>query len=372
MMLDTKRATVFLGHDLIVANAMLQVVTSMGLIDVPKVLLSEYAEDMLRDKGMYVGDAFTTVHVETDCQLDADGKPVIRDGFVADGAVVVMGSDGGRVRALDKDSIDALRRFVDDAIGSDDALSHVLRSRGTRMWLLNEMTIHALGTKGITGEDVPSGRPLVLMDIDDCLNVFEYDTNWYAHAPIPQDDLYAIDRDDYVMFPDAVVGMHFFGRIVPREMRVRWSSELVRDITALAGETGATFVWVTSWHQYSKAFEMTLWPDGDSPFIGYLPWKLRGMSDDGRHGKHLGISELLGTEFRDDGTDGPDGGSPSPVDVPCVVVIDDKGESFGEDFFASAVPDGIPGLTIAPDGRYGITRPQWQSVREFLRGHPGS
>jgi len=373
MMLDTKRATVFLGHDLIIANAILQVTSSMGLVDVPKGLLSEYAKDRLCDRSVYVGDAFTAVHVETDFQYDIGGMPIIRDGLVAGNAVVVDSNDG-TARIPDEDSVETLRRLVDGAIESDAVLANILLSQAPRMWLLDEMTAHVLGTKAVTGEDIPLGKPLVLMDIDDCLNVFEYDSSWYAHDRVSQSDQYPLNRDDYVIFPDAVVGMNSVGRVVPKEMRIRWSSELARDIAMFATETEATFVWVTSWHQYSKAFEMMLWPDGDSPFVGYLPWSLRGMSDDGRYGKHLGISELFGTTCCESGVGEhvEETSEFSLLDVPCVTIIDDKGESFGENFFASAVPSAMPELTIAPDGRYGITRSQWQSVRDFVAGHLGS
>lgn len=368
MIFDKKRVSVSMGWDVVLANAMTMVAEDMGLGEVPIRLLSRYAGDVSQDACMFVDDTLMDVHVETSWERASDGTPSIAEGTYADGMVSVDGSKGGMARLADGVSIGDLQCLAKGMTEGDAPLRRILSSDWARRRLLTGMSEHLLGTRAIGRDGIPAGRPLVLVDIDDCLNVFRYDAEWYRHDPLPEADIYDIDMEGAVSFPTPLVGRHSFSRDVPERIPVRWSSELVRDIGNVAEDTGAVFVWMTSWHQYSKAFEDALWPDGDSPFIGYLPWSLRGLSDDGRHGKHLAIAEFLCGD--EDGWDEDDFRARRlKVDVPCVVVIDDKGASFGEDFFVSALPRELPGLTVAPDVRYGVSRPQWSSVREFLARH---
>lgn len=244
--------------------------------------------------------------------------------------------------------------------------------------------------------DVPAGRPLVLFDIDGCLNAGRIDDapQWVRDA-IPADafgDL--VDRE--IAYPADLVGTrNGLGAPCPGRMCVRFSPTLASRIAAASDEGLATFAWFTSWMEFASFFARAAWPGRPSPFAGHVPWHLRGMSDDGRYGKEDAVSELFGRpwslwlqerleeepEARGDWLD-PDEGPldefgrrPGVVsaDVPAVVIIDDKGGGeFGDvGLFESAVGGVVPTLSVAPSPFCGMTAGEWDAVEEFLRIHQG-
>jgi hypothetical protein len=175
----------------------------------------------------------------------------------------------------------------------------------------------------------------------------------------------------HISFPRETVGMKGpLGIRIPDGVTIRWSSELASDMSSLARETGATFAWLSSWMECSKVAEEAIWPNGDSPFSGYVDWLPRGMSDDGRHGKALRVSELTG--HSEEGRNESGDGSPC-INVPCLVVIDDKGISGaygnhdGFDLFATAAGRFVNELTVSPDRHCGISRSNWRHVVAFVR-----
>lgn len=366
----------FVGCDAVIVRALSCVLGQTGISSIPIECLSEYAKSMTSPRYRYESGRYVQVEVGTDCEYGADRLLVVPDGLA--GGLVACRQ--GHVGLADGHTIDDLVRFMDDNGIPQESDRPFVSSECHS--LLHGTLVRFLGTKQMGIADIPAGRPLVLVDIDDCINVIEMpiDGAWEEGHDAPPEDLYDIDRDEFVMFPEEVIGMRSFsGRRIPERMHVRWSSELTRDMARLHAETDATLVWLSSWQECSKCFDDTVWPDGTSPFSGYREWHLRGLSDDGRHGKALSVSELLGNPrgrreseelARMGMTD--DCASDDPrIDVPCVVVIDDKGTGLwdGFDVFESAIAGVVPSLTVAPDGRYGVTRTQWKAVEDFVKGH---
>lgn len=235
--------------------------------------------------------------------------------------------------------------------------------------------------------EVPTNRPLVLCDIDGCLNVAEPVPTWLEDDELGHDS-YVPDCTKTIEYPEDIVGLrNHVGVPCPKHTVVRWSSELARAIAKASDNNLASFVWLTSWCEFSKFFEETLWPDRESPFIGYLPWRLRGFSDPGIHGKTLAVNELLGCpwsrhernwELRDwDENDGRDKFGryldEEWLDVPAIAVVDDNDRwAYHDDdggLFKNAVGDVCPELTIAPEPWLGITRGEWNRLMTFLKAH---
>lgn len=381
---DAKEVTVTIGRDLLYASMLGRVMASSEFSSIPLDILSRHAKAVLGRNFMYSREEGLIDIVPEGDFLDADGRLIFGDGTFADG-LVRADAIRGCIRACEGTTAESLAEFVARACDGDACLGHVMGGGRWNHLLLHDLLCHAMGARELLVADIPSGRPLVLMDIDDCINVFPCDPRWHGHDPLPDGDAYPLDMEVRATFPKEAVGMSGpMGRRIPEGMPVRWSSELARDIRMLADETGATLAWLSSWMECSKAVEPLLWPDVDSPFAGYIGWHLRGMSDDGRHGKALRVSELLGSPrgrhereempASDLGFDDDEPASLS-IDVPCLVVIDDKGIAGayggyeGHDLFASAVGDAVDELTIAPDFRYGISRPQWKRIAEFVREH---
>lgn len=373
--METKRQ--FIGRDIVVAQALAHVLGETKIDSVPVECLASYAREMTSPRYEYEDGNLVFADIMTDCEYDDKGNLVTQKSM-ADG---IVASDGESVRLATGRSMSDLFGFLEDRricwMQEDCGLI-----RHEHYGLMLDVLSHFLGAKAIDVEDVPKGKPLVLVDIDDCLNVASTSIGESAYSGFSHmEESYEIDMDQYLEFPEEIVGMHTSSGIpIPRETRVRWSSELAHDMSRLHEDVGATFVWLSSWMECSKCFERMVWPDGDSPFIGYRSWQLRGFSDDGRHGKALSLSDLLGNPIdaeeraelaRIGAIDDSDGTASLDIDVPCIVVIDDKGCSGygGHDVFESAVAGAVPELTISPDGRYGITKAEWRQVEEFLRHH---
>lgn len=358
--MDCPRHRIFISRDAIVAEALAYALRDTAFDYVPAECLSEYAKlASFTPRCEWDGKVPIWMDVDSDCEYDDAGRLVLAP-VMASGLVIL---DGDTIRMADGRSLDELLAFLDtEGVTLEDDVPFVSKRRD---FLTHALAVRRLGTKAIGPVDIPMDRPLVLMDIDDCLNVAG-DSDGAADEldDVPAGDRYEIDMRETISFSKELIGTRSsFGIMVPSSMSVRWSSELAHDIERLHAETGATFVWMSSWMELSKCFEETLWPDGGAPFIGYLPWFVRGFSDDGRHGKALSVSGLFTIDENHD--------DPSCDDIPCLVVIDDKGrpEWDGSDVFHNAVRGAVPELTIAPDRRYGITRTDWHAVCEFLRGH---
>ena len=241
--------------------------------------------------------------------------------------------------------------------------------------------------------DIPAGRPLVLLDIDGCLNVGKLRDDapaWVAES-VPSDAF-----DDFVerviSYPSDLVGQRSgLGMPCPEQMRIRFSPAMVDGIGRAADDGLATFAWFTSWMEFASFFGGAAWPGRPSPIAGHVPWHLRGMSDDGRYGKELAVSELFGSPWSlwlrqrleadsgfarnmRDGEHDMFGRAPGFVaaDVPAVVIVDDKGGGDlydGPGIFESAVGGVVPTLSVSPDPVCGMTRGEWETIEAFLREH---
>ena len=238
--------------------------------------------------------------------------------------------------------------------------------------------------------DIPAGRPLVLLDIDGCLNVERLPENvppWVGES-VP-DDVFDDFTEREIVYPRDLVGMHSkLGVPCPERMSVRFSPALADKIGKASDEGLATFVWFTSWMEFSSFFGDVVWRERPVPVEGHLPWLLRGMSDDGRYGKEQAISELFGSpwslwfrqrleedaEFARDalGKEHDEfGRRPGFVtaDVPAIVIVDDKGGSYYDEpgIFESAVGGVVPTLAVSPNPVCGITHGEWAMIEAFLR-----
>lgn len=371
--MDTENtATVTLSRDDICAAAMASVLLASGFDRIPLPLLDRYACGIAHE--VYATRGWTKIGTSAwDDVRGADGTVVLPAGRLANG---LLSSDGESLLTEDGTSADDLLSYLSEGGVPDVARRLLTESGDAPAGLVSDLMHGAIGATPVTFSNIPKDRPLVLFDIDDCLNVFRYDgrDDWLFGPALPDADVYEVDCEENVAFPKEVVGMRGpMGRRIPESMHVRWSSELARDVAALAEESGATLAWLSSWQEMSKPFEDVVWPGG-SPFLGYREWRLRGMSDPGIYGKQLSVAELFeGDGTCEDDEDGGDWGWDYPhvrLDVPCLVVIDDKGRSLWGDFFGSVTRGKVPTLTVSPDPRYGVSRSDWAKVREFVAGHP--
>lgn len=213
-------------------------------------------------------------------------------------------------------------------------------------------------------DGIDPGRPLVLLDIDGCLNVWDG----------AMGDGQVVDGDPVrvreISFPEHLVGESLDSVTLgcPRSMRIAWHPWLADAIAGLSDGGAATFAWLTSWNCLSRFAEEAVWPGRPSPVAGYVPWRLRGPSDDGRFGKALAIEGLLGSPR---GRHGRQAGR-LRAGAPSLVVIDDKacGPCGGPGPMGRAAGGAVPVLEVAPDWRHGVTRAQWAAIDAFVGGGP--
>lgn len=122
--------------------------------------------------------------------------------------------------------------------------------------------------------DVPTDRPIVLLDVDGVLNAYDHGiapSPWQPKVesdPIP----YEIDREATIVLPaKRTAGGDGSEK---REYRIAWSSELADELARAADDGLVTLLWLTSWNSDAGLLsDELLWPGRPSPILGYLDSK---------------------------------------------------------------------------------------------------
>lgn len=180
----------------------------------------------------------------------------------------------------------------------------------------------------------------VVLDFDGVLNTFKNQKD-------PQHGMFfKLDKRGTAHVP----GEGLYGRY-----SIRWSSELLDEMREHIFENENVQVfWLTTWnpHVYHTLYPLLGLSQRDSSaVVGY------DMNDTSALAKMRGLSELVSN-------------SETMREQP-LVWVDDLMDSFleadenGELF--STLPKNT--LTVASDTDYGVTRPQWDTVKKFLEAH---
>ena len=131
----------------------------------------------------------------------------------------------------------------------------------------------------VPADEVPTDRPVVILDVDGVLNAYDYGLEPSPWQPVVESnpEPYAIDREALIRLPYRASGA--YGHVATREYPIRWSTELAGDLARLADDGRVTLLWLTSWNAEAGLLaEGLLWPGRPSPVIGYMD----ATGEDGR------------------------------------------------------------------------------------------
>lgn len=143
----------------------------------------------------------------------------------------------------------------------------------------------------IVGDVPKSGQPVLFLDFDDVLNVARFDSdvlnsNWMS------------DKSSYNF--DAEKNITVNTKSGDVSVNIRISSEMISDIKKLLDD-GIALLWLTSWKSHTRLLNEILGlSDNASRSIGYVDWRYRGFSDDGRFGKVEYLRALYRFDYDDD------------------------------------------------------------------------
>ena len=172
------------------------------------------------------------------------------------------------------------------------------------------------------------GMPVISLDFDDVVNV------------IDGKDAMRCDIRKTARIENGVGGV--------KDLELNMCSWLLDELRRGLVSGRFDIVWCTSWKGYTQSVLNDLLgftAIGLPP--GYIDWKYRGLSDDGRYGKLNGIGHAYET---------------GEIARAPTVAIDDA--FYFLDDLEGVVPLGVPSHVVAP--HRGITRGDWSEVMEFM------
>jgi len=202
--------------------------------------------------------------------------------------------------------------------------------------------------RAIRRSDVPTDRPLLLLDVDGCVNVFDRERPSFF-----RNRYFEIDATGIVRF----CGMGLGGHEPPGLRKTTWvqySSELIGKIAETVDAGLCSVAWLTTWNEHAGVLEEVLWPRRRHLSLGYVAWPMETATS-AIDGKLRGVADL----FADEQTERP---------IPPLILVDDHAPRVGDDCSLSAmVPRSPATLTIRPHGGRGISRAEWVRVVSFCQ-----